>query len=289
MEHADNLDSEIESKLLDAVEKMPAFPSSVQKIIELSNNINCPPKELVVVIEKDPVMTIKILKVLNSAYYSLPNKITSVSQSVVYLGINTVKNLALAIAAIGVLPSRNPKNFDIHQYLIHSLSTAGLARQLCMLAKGNLEPGDAYIAGLLHDFGKVVLAQFMTDEYQHIMALSQHDGIPLDVAEREVLGIDHAMVGAMLTRRWQFSSELSQCIADHHNPDAPASLMLDCVRVANQVSRREKLGDGHNPFRKDEQLESTRFGVNFDAVLKSLGNVQRFADEALLFASVGSV
>ena len=76
---------------------MPAFPSSVQKILELGGDINCPPKDLVVIIEKGPVMTMKILKVINSVYYSLPNKINSVAQSVVYLGINTVKSLAMPI------------------------------------------------------------------------------------------------------------------------------------------------------------------------------------------------
>jgi len=288
MEQANNLDSEVEAKLLNAVDRMPAFPSSVQKILELSSNINCPPKDLVVVIEKDPVMTMKILKVINSAYYSLPNKINSVAQSVVYLGINTVKNLALAIAAVGVLPSRNPKNFDMQKYLVHSLSTACIARQLCTLAKGDVEPGDAYIAGLLHDFGKVVLAQYMSDEYQQIMMLVEQQEISLDEAEREVLGIDHALIGAMLTRRWQFPYELSECIADHHNPDAESTLLLDCVRVGNQISRREKLGNGHNPFRADERLVSTRFGVNFDAVVQSLGDVQKFIEEAEMFASVGS-
>ena len=288
MENANTLDSEIEAKLLSAVDKMPAFPSSVQKILELSGDINCPPKDLVVVIEKDPVMTMKILKVINSAYYSLPNKINSVAQSVVFLGINTVKNLALAIAAVGVLSIRDPKNFDIGKYLVHSLSTACIARQLCMLVKGDLEPGDAYIAGLLHDFGKVVLAQHMSEEYDQIMTMVQQGDCSLDEAEREVLGIDHALVGAMLTRRWSFPYELSECIADHHNPDAEPTLLLDCVRVANQISRREKLGNGNNPFRESERLASTRFGINFDAVIQSLGDVQRFIDEAEMFARVGS-
>ncbi|MCB1672651.1 MAG: HDOD domain-containing protein [Gammaproteobacteria bacterium] len=288
MEQAELNTGEIENRLLNAVERMPAFPSSVQKILELSNDINCPPKELVSVIQQDPVMTMKILRVINSAYYSLPNRINSVSQSVVYLGINTIKNLALAIAAVGVLPKRSPRNFDIQRYLIHSLNTAGLSRQLCMLAEGDLEPGDAYIAGLLHDFGKVVLAQFMSSDYEKILSLTEQRGIPLDVAEREVLGVDHALVGAMLTRRWQFPYDLSDCIADHHNPDAEASLLLDCVKVANQISRYRKLGDGRNPFREGEQLATTRFGTSFDEVIKGLGDIQRISDEANLFASIGS-
>ena len=288
MQPANAIDSEVETRLLSAVEGMPAFPASVQKVLAMSNDINCPPRDLVDVIEKDPVMTMRVLKVINSAYYSLPNRITSVSQSVVYLGINTIKNLALAIAAIGALPSRSPKNLNIQEYLVHSLCTASLARQLSTLSDVRVNAGDAYIAGLLHDFGKVVLAQFMPEEYQQIMALSKTQDIPLDEAERQVLGIDHALVGAMLTRRWQFSYELSQCIANHHDPAAEADPLLDCLRVANQLTRRANIGNARNPFREGAPLFSSRFGASFDDVLQSVGDVQRLVDEAMVFTSVGS-
>ena len=98
---------ELEKKLAQAVEKMPAFPKSVQKILELTRNLDCEPKHLVQVIEKDPVITVKILRVLNSAYYNLPSKITSVNHSVALLGFNTIKNLALGIASVGILPKQN--------------------------------------------------------------------------------------------------------------------------------------------------------------------------------------
>ena len=119
--------AEMNRKISDAVEKMPAFPKSVQKLLELTRDINCQPKQLVSVIETDPVMTVKILKVLNSAYYSLPNKITSVNRSVVYLGINTIKNLALSIAAIGVLPKQNKAGlFDqVNHYMVLQLTPNG--------------------------------------------------------------------------------------------------------------------------------------------------------------------
>src|SRR3954463_10475687 len=98
---------ELNNRLSTAVERMPAFPKSVQRILELTRDINCSPKELVAVIEKDPVIAIKILRIVNSAYFSLPSKITSINQSVVYLGLNTLKNLALNFSTIGMLPRQN--------------------------------------------------------------------------------------------------------------------------------------------------------------------------------------
>ncbi len=282
------LSLELERKLGIAIERMPAFPKSVQKILELTRNINCLPKELVAVIEKDPVMTVKILKVINSAYYSLPNKITSVSQSVVYLGINTIKNLALGFAAVGILPRFNAAGFDIQRYLMHSLIVASISRQLAQQgAKGEADPGDCYIAGLLHDFGKAVFAQFMAPEFREAMSFALESNVPLHEAELHVIGTDHAYVGAMLAKRWQFHENLVQCIQDHHRLDAEPSAVLDCLRTANQIARKMGLGDSGNVWREDEAPAAPhRFGNDLDQTIASLGDMQRFIDDAQMFAQV---
>jgi putative nucleotidyltransferase with HDIG domain len=285
-----NLPLELERKLGIAIERMPAFPKSVQKILELTRNINCLPKDLVSVIEKDPVMTVKILKVINSAYYSLPSKITSISQSVVYLGINTIKNLSLGFAAVGILPRFNAAGFDIQNYLMHSLIVASISRQLAQQgAKGEADPADCYIAGLLHDFGKAVFAQFMAAEFRSAMTHAMENGVSLHEAEMAVIGTDHAFVGAMLAKRWQFADHLVQCIQDHHRPEAEPSAMLDCLRTANQIARKLDLGNSGNPWREDEQAAApARFGTDLDQTVASLGDMQRFIDDAQMFAQVSN-
>jgi putative nucleotidyltransferase with HDIG domain len=278
---------DVQRKLATAVERMPAFPQSVQKVLDLTRDINCLPKDLVAVIEKDPVMTVKILRVINSAYYSLPNKITSVNQSVVYLGLNTIKNLALSIAAVGMLPRFNTSGFDIQRYLMHSLTTAAVARLLAAtFAKGQVDPGDAYIAGLLHDFGKAVYAQFMATEFAKALAISQDSAMPLHQAELEVIGADHTLVGSMLATKWQFPEHLVACIRDHHNPDAEPTPLMDCVRVANQICRKLAFGDSGHVWREDEVIEAPeRFG-SFDAAIASLGDLEKIASDAQMFAQV---
>jgi putative nucleotidyltransferase with HDIG domain len=287
------LSLELERKLGQAVERMPAFPRSVQRVLELTRNINCLPKDLVGVIEKDPVMTMKILKVINSAYYNLPNKITSVNQSVVYLGLNTIKNLALAFAAVGILPRMNAAGFDIQRYLIHSLTTAAMARQLCsQYARGEADPGDCYIAGLLHDFGKVVLAHSLAEEFRAVLAkahgIDGSPGMPLHQAEREVIGVDHGYIGAKLAERWQFPEHLVEVIRLHHSEEGEGA-MIDCLRVANQISRKHELGDGGNPWREEEPCAAPqRFGADLAAVEATLGDLQKIYDDAMAFAVVGS-
>lgn len=284
------LTPELERKLGIAVERMPAFPRSVQKILELTRNINCLPKDLVGVVEKDPVMTMKILRVINSAYYALPQKITSVSQSVVYLGINTIKNLALGFAAVGILPRMNAAGFDIQRYLLHSLVVAGTARQLAtQFAKGEVDSGDCYIAGLLHDFGKVVFAQFLAAEFRGALAHVVERGVPLHEAEKACIGVDHGPVGAMLAKRWAFPEHLVECIRDHHDLAATPSPMIDCLRAADQIVRLRDVGDSGNPWRAEEAMAApARFGGDVEALAAKLGSLDKIVDDAMMFAQVGS-
>ena len=281
---------ELERRLTAAVDRMPAFPKSVQTILEMTRNINCLPKSLVGVVEKDPVMTMKILRVINSAYYGLPNKISSVGQSVVYLGINTIKNLALSFAAVGILPRFNSAGFDIQRYLLHSLTVGSVARLLCEKhARGEADPGDCYVAGLLHDFGKVVFAQFMSAEFVLALGIAADTGKPLHVAETEVIGADHACVGALLAQKWQFGATLVDCIRDHHAANVEPGPMLDCLRMADAICRKHAFGEAGNPWR-DEDLAQLppRFGGDIEAVIASLGDLNKHVEDARAFAQIGA-
>jgi len=285
-----HLTPELERRLMTAVERMPAFPKSVQTVLEMTRNINCLPKELVGVIEKDPVMTVKILRVINSAYYGLPNKITSVGQSVVYLGINTIKNLALSFAAVGILPRFNTSGFDIQRYLLHSLTVAAVARLLCdKYARAEADPTDCYIAGLLHDFGKVVFAQFMAGEFLQALAISADLDKPLYLAEQETIGADHAYVGALLAKKWQFAEPLVNCIRDHHAEAAEPSAMMDCLRMADILCRKHAFGDAGNPWHEDELAKMPqRFGIDIEVVIAALGDLQKIVEDAQSFAQIGT-
>ena len=277
---------ELSLKLAAAVDGMPAFPKSVQKILELTRNVDCSPKDLVQVIDKDPVVTVKVLRVVNSAYYSLPKQITSINHAVVYLGFNTIKNLALSIAAIGMLPASNAAGFDGGQYLLHSLSTAGVAKQLALRVEG-ADPMDCFIAGLLHDFGKVVFAQFMPEEFKKALAFSQVNQSSLHLALREIVGTDHAVVGAMLVEKWRFSPELVDTIRHQHNPERKDTPMIACVFAANQISKKLEFGFGGNPY--VEELTPTiekRLGGTLDELIVSLGDLAPLFEEAKLFSKI---
>lgn len=244
--------NELIARLNQVVERMPAFPKSVQAVLTLTRRMDCEARDIVAAIERDPVMTVKLLKVINSAFYALPRKVSAVDQAVALLGINTIKNMALAFAASGMLPERNEAGFDVSDYLAHSLGTAELARVLCRRVPG-ADANDAYVVGLLHDFGKIVFAQGMGTEFRQALAMAQSQGLALVQAERSVMGIDHTVAGGLLAERWQFPPEVVRCIRQHH-PSAqaeaphPYSNPLDRVLfLANQLSRHLQLGHAGSP------------------------------------------
>jgi putative nucleotidyltransferase with HDIG domain len=277
---------ELSQKLAIAVDGMPAFPKSVQRILELTRNVDSTPKDLVEVIDKDPVVTVKILKVVNSAYYSLPKQITSIGHAVVYLGFNTIKNLALSIAAIGMMPKDNESEFDVQQYLLHSLATAAIAKQLATRVKA-ADPMDCFIAGLLHDFGKIVFAQFMPLEFKKALAISKREGSSLYTAMQQTIGTDHAVVGAMLVEKWRFAPHLIETIRHQHIADLKDTDMIACVFAANQIGKKLKFGFGGN-FCVEEfpATVQTRMGGSLDEVIHALGDLNPLFEEAKIFARI---
>ena len=187
-------------QLLRMVDRMPPFPQSVTKLLEMTANINCAPKDLVDVIEHDPVLTGQVLKVVNSAYFGVSRQIASVRHAVVFVGINTVKHLALTAAAIGSLPRTTAAGIDMQGYLRHALTTATISRMLAQRygSGTNDDVQLVFLSGLLHDIGTVACAQFMPDEYLQAVQESLNSPVLLARAERRIFGVDHAEISAML-------------------------------------------------------------------------------------------
>lgn len=272
-----------QDRLIAMVDKMPAFPRSVQKVLQLTSNINVSAKDIVHVIECDPVLTAKILKVINSAIYGLPEKINSVQRAVVLIGLNTIKNLALSVAALGMLKSLNKADFDINDFLVHSLSTAAVSRRLGERLKlSQLECSDCFVAGLLHDFGKAIFAEFMPEPFKRALHKSKDLNIPLQQAEMECMGLNHAQAGQFLATKWGFSQLLVNAIACHH--DHPESILADCIYTANQITKQLKFGNAGNPeIDPFPEVITNRFGMTMTALISELVDLKQVEDESIVF------
>jgi len=277
-----------ESQILKLVEKMPAFPQAVTKVLDLTSRAECSPKELVKVIEHDPIMTVKILKLVNSAFYGLPRPINSINHGVVYIGINTIKNLSLSIAAIGMLPKKNDIDFDMDAFLLHSLGVAAVAKRLASrLGVNEKETADYFIAGLLHDFGKVVFAQFLGEDFRKALEIADMGSAPLHSAERQVFGIDHAEIGGLLAESWKLPESLIHSIRHHHNvadEEVESSPLLDCIYAANMVVNSVSIGfSGNRVIEEFPERIRQRFGVDREQLIAQLGDLSAEIEQAKAF------
>jgi putative nucleotidyltransferase with HDIG domain len=148
---------------------------------------------------------------------------------------------------------------------------------------GDVDGDDAYVAGLLHDFGKVVMATHLPDDYREALAIADAENEPLHLVERRLIGADHAEVGAMLAQHWKFSDDLVACIRSHQSsPDADA--LTACVAMANQLARRAGVGNARNTFREDELPVTDRWGADFAAIDAKLGSIDGILASARGFA-----
>ena len=271
-------------KIIAFVEKMPAFPKSVQRVIQLTSDVNASAKDIVQVIESDPIMTIKILKVINSPFYGFAKKVTSIKRAVVYIGLNTIKNMALRVAAIGVLNPKNKANFNTQAFLLHSLTTASICRILAeRLDVPQSDSNDFFVAGLLHDFGKIVFAEFEPENFKLALEKSALENRPLHETELEFMGGTHAQAGSLLAKKWAFEQKLINAI-DHHHDKVNNDVLGDCVFAANQISKKMQFGFAGDPIVEEfPQAILTRFNLSLTDLIADLGDLSAVQTEALSF------
>ncbi|MFT4925070.1 MAG: HD-like signal output (HDOD) protein [Phenylobacterium sp.] len=226
-------------KLLEIVDSIPAFPQSVNQVIALTSSADCPPKKLVGVISSDPILTLKVLKVVNSAYFGLAKEVTSVQHSVVYVGLNTIKNVAISVAMSGVLPKDNDAGLDMEAFWRNSLAVGVIAKMLADKHRvPQNEQADYFVAGLLHNIGKVLFAHFFPTEYKAVLDKSRAEKIPLHKVEKELLGIDHCQLGSLVAKEWKLPDALRQCIRAHHTlvKDYGDNILLVAIIAASQIN-----------------------------------------------------
>ena len=281
---------DVKKQLLSAVEKMPAFPKSVHQVLKLASDINCSQKELVEVIKKDPVFTLKILRLVNSAYFGLARDITSINHASVYLGLNTLKNVALGLAAVGAIPKANVAGLDMGAFWLHSLAVATATRMLgSMLGVSRDEAADYFAAGLLHDIGKVVFALYMPDKFQQAMDRAAEGDVPLHRAEAEVIGANHAEIGALLAEKWNLPANLHEAILNHHGVgEGGESQLVDCVFAANQASKKLAFGSaGDASFLPLPAGIEARFSLDLDGLIAEMPTLDEEVEHARVFIKLG--
>ena len=229
------------------IARMPSLSTTAIKVLETCNDPQASATDLKRVISLDPVLTARVLKLINSAYYSLSIPVTSLTRAIVMLGLNTVKNLALSFAIL-----ENFKNnestavFSPDEFWMHSLCVGVIAKNIAglkMKAPQSLEA--FFVAGLLHDLGKIPLNRQFPSEYRRVWELAEDRQLNLRQSENQHLGIDHCTVGYMIAKKWCLGATMIEALSCHHDPDNSSEVDRDFVYIvslANQFANYLSIG-----------------------------------------------
>ncbi len=235
------------------INKMPSLPTSVTKVVEICNNPNTSPADLNKVISIDPVLMGNVMKLINSAYYGLSQQVTSLVRAIIMLGINTVKNLALSTAIMGNLSStKNFQALNMEGFWRHSLCVGVTAKLIAKHIKVDTKSLESYfIAGLLHDIGKIPLNHQFTEDYITAMGYSDREKKPLYRGETAAIGINHAEAGQLVAHAWKLGDEIKDAVVYHHsvqNYEGEYREIVYAVAAANFFSNYCEIGFSGDRF-----------------------------------------
>ena len=214
---------------IEQVGELPTLPHVVQKLASMIGRPNVSAEEIGALIEKDQVLSAKVLRLANSPFYGFPSRIASVAHAVVVLGLSVVKGLTLCATAFDMM-----KNAGMNDLWRHSLGVA-MTAHILGAKTGIKNPEEVFVGGLLHDIGKVVLYVKWPDVGKQITAATKDSARSRMDTERELFDVTHADVGGWLATAWHLPTSLREPILHHHLPSAAqeAKLQTAIVHVAD--------------------------------------------------------
>jgi len=254
-----------------SLKTLPSLPELYQEIVQKMHSPEVSIHDIAKIIAKDPGMSIKILQLVNSAFFGLGHKISNINNAVVIIGLETVKAMVLSIDIFSQFEQRKIKasNFSIQVLQKHSFEIAELASYLAELENAPKSViDDCYLAGLVHDVGIMILEQNFSEKYINVFNLIEQ-GMDSQTAERQVFGTTHSAVGAYLLGIWGLPDIIVEAVAFHHEP-SQSNCNEFCPLVA--VYAANMLLDMHTSSSNDKAIETSKLDRNFlkqAGVLKS--------------------
>lgn len=227
--------------LLPSLRKLPSIPSTYFRVIQALQSPDTDLQEIGAVMAEDWMMSAKLLQIVNSAYFALPNAITNVPEAIGQLGLERTKSLVLVAHVFSAFEGEKASSFSVDKLWKHSLSVARAARQIAKYETGDSALAEAaYTAGLLHDVGKFILAANIPQKYNEVLGATLARKVSFGLAELQILGATHAQIGAAILGTWGLPGEIVEAIAYHHQPSSAPSKgfsVLTAVHGADALDR----------------------------------------------------
>ena len=237
--------------LLSRINDIPTLPASVLRVMQMIEDPFCSSSDLAKVIQADPAMAAKVLKLANSSYYGFRQKIGNIPQAVTLLGFATLKNTLLAAAVFDMFRVAGT-GFDLPALWTHSVTAATAAK---LLAKRARYPHSekAFTAALMHDVGKIILARFIPKGLEEIVDLIHAENLAMYDAENKILGLSHPALGAWVLGRWGLPAPIVEAVEFHHHPTRAQNGfdLAGIVYLANILAHRSGIGYGGDGLERE--------------------------------------
>jgi len=265
-------------KALGAIGDIATLPEVTIKIIEIVEDPKSTARDLHEVIKNDPALSVKVLKVVNSAFYGLPGQVASVDRAIILLGLSAVKNISIAASIARLFKGKRiSEKFSASDLWRHSVAVAVAARALTKCSPHPVMADEIFVAGLIHDIGTLVERQAFPDQFAEVIRRCTETEGDFLAMERKVIGADHQAFGVGLTTKWKFPRHLRAAVGFHHNPESVSVELRNIatvIQAADIMVCQERvgfyltaLGDEITPQILDTlgitqaQLEEVRAGV----------------------------
>lgn len=207
-------------RVIENIDSLPSLPKIVTKLLTIVNSADTSAEDAAELIEKDPALTSKMIRLANSAFYGIPRSISSVSSAVVILGFNTIRSLVLSASVMKMFSGSGGRAIDKDKFWTHSIICA-LASKIIVRHFINIrmmDPESAFCAGILHDIGKLIFNEYIQEDYLQTCEYARKNGISLLCAESKILGTNHAKIGRILADKWALPLDLEYSLVYHHTP-----------------------------------------------------------------------
>jgi putative nucleotidyltransferase with HDIG domain len=229
------------------INTFPGMPGAAVKLLALVDDPDVSVDRIEAILRYDPGLTANLLRLANSAYFGMPSKVGSVRQAVILLGLKRMIQMVIASCMSAIMDQAVP-GYDLPpgELWRHSIAVSVAAE--CLVKELNLDAAEEiFTAALLHDVGKLILGDFVSEDYPKIEK-ALHQGLSFEVAENIVLGTDHADVGAQILSKWSIPEAIIDAVRWHHSPEScnRPDTMLDIVHVANMLCLMIGIGVGRD-------------------------------------------
>lgn len=237
------------SSIIEKIDTIPTLPVIVNRLNSVIYSPQTSAKEVSKILSMDPALSSKILRIVNSAFYGLPNRITSVTHAIIMLGFNTVKNIAISSSVLDIFKKEATDVNRLKEIWKHSIGVASAAK---VIAKnlGQVVLEEFFMSGLLHDIGYIALFVYQYEKFLEFVEKSKSSADSTIVLEKSIFGYDHQEIGGYLFQKWNMPKLLEEAVSFHHEPllAREHNFAVDIICVADNIARALSLGNSGNVY-----------------------------------------